>query len=230
MRAIAIIPARGGSKRIPGKNIRDFLGEPIISYSIRAALASGLFKDVVVSTDSKLIADIALKYGAKVPFLRSEQNSNDHATTSDVILEVLSKLGETNIVYDYVCCIYPTAPFVTPQKLTDAYNLLLNSNYDSVLPVCAFSYPIQRALNRSQNGKTGFIYPEHETTRSQDLENTYHDAGQFYWLNTKTFLDNRKIFTVNTGSLIVDEMEVQDIDQETDWLLAELKYKLYKIS
>lgn len=223
--SIAIIPARGGSKRIPNKNIREFVGSPILSYSIKAALDSGLFHKVIVSTDSTEIAELAVKFGATVPFMRSVENSGDFATTADVISEVISKLHEKGEEYSAVCCIYPTAPFVTAAKLIDTFALLNSGSYDSVLPVCAFSFPVQRSLKLGKDGIAAFVYPEFENTRSQDLEKYYHDAGQFYWLKTTSFLKDRKIISGNTGAIIVNETEVQDIDNETDWQLAEIKYQ-----
>jgi pseudaminic acid cytidylyltransferase len=222
---IAIIPARGGSKRIPNKNMRDFLGKPIISYSIKAALESSLFNKVIVSTDSNEIAAIAKQYGASVPFMRSAENSGDYSTTADVISEVLSKLIESGESYDAVCCIYPTAPFVTAEKLIESYTLLNSGNYDSVLPVCAFSYPIQRSLKLNERGQATWMYPQFENARSQDLEKSFHDAGQFYWMKTASFIKEKKIVSNNTGAIILDELEVQDIDNEADWKLAELKYQ-----
>jgi pseudaminic acid cytidylyltransferase len=227
MAKIAIIPARSGSKRIPSKNIKHFLGKPIISYSIEAALNSGLFDEVMVSTDDDQIAIIAKQYGANVPFFRSEKNSNDFATTFDVIEEVILKYKELDIVFDFICCIYASAPFVTEKKLTDSFHILNQNNFDSVFPIMPFGFPIQRALRQEEN-KVSFFYPEFSLSRSQDLEKSYHDAGQFYWMNTEICLNNKSIVTNNTGSMILTELEGQDIDNETDWQIAELKYKLNK--
>lgn len=225
MANVAIITARGGSKRIPRKNIKDFLGKPIIAYSIEVALTSGLFEEVMVSTDDDEIAQIALSYGAKVPFLRSKQTSDDFAGTTEVILEVLNDLLGIGKQFKNACCIYPTAPFISKQTLTQAYNLLTNKKFDSVFPVCQFSYAIQRALEIN-NSKISMVYPENLNKRSQDLQPRYHDAGQFYWMNVGAFFKEKKIFTNNSGSITLNELQVQDIDSETDWKLAELKHSL----
>ena len=226
MASLCIIPARGGSKRIPRKNIKSFLGKPIIGYSIEAALSSGLFDEVMVSTDDLEIAEIGKKYGAKVPFLRSENNSNDYATTFDVIEEVIKKYKKLDKSFDYVCCLYSCSPFVNELKLKEAFDLMLTENFDSVFPVMPFGFPIQRALQLNDNNKIDFFYPEYSLTRSQDLKLLYHDAGQFYWMKTEKCLLEKKIVTNNTGIIVITEMEGQDIDTEIDWKLAELKYEL----
>lgn len=225
MANVAIITARGGSKRIPRKNIKDFLGKPIIAYSIEIALNSGLFDYVMVSTDDDEIAEVAKRYGAQVPFIRSKQTADDFTGTADVVLEVLNDLSKIGKQFDNACCIYPTAPFITKQSLTEAYNLLQHHTFDSVFPVCPFSSPILRAL-KIKDSKTSMIWPENINKRSQDLEPTYHDAGQFYWMNVHLFLIEKKLYTNNTGSIILSELQTQDIDNESDWKLAELKYKL----
>jgi len=226
MASLCIIPARGGSKRIPRKNIKSFLGKPIIGYSIEAALSSGLFDEVMVSTDDLEIAEIGKKYGAKVPFLRSENNSNDYATTFDVIEEVIKKYKKLDKSFDYVCCLYSCSPFVNELKLKEAFDLMLTENFDSVFPVMPSGFPIQRALQLNENNKIDFFYPEYSLTRSQDLKLLYHDAGQFYWMKTEKCLLEKKIVTNNTGIIVITEMEGQDIDTEIDWKLAELKYEL----
>ncbi len=224
---ICIIPARGGSKRIPRKNIKPFLGKPIIAYSIQAALDSGLFDEIMVSTDDNEIAEIAKQYGAKVPFLRSKKNSDDFATTFDVIEEVINAYKSNGMEFDNLCCLYSCAPFVNVQTLNSGVKLLTKNRFDTVFPILAFSFPIQRALSESE-GKITMIQEEHLTTRSQDLEERFHDAGQFYWCHTKAVMKSRKLLTSNTGGLVISELEAQDIDTETDWKLAELKYKLSK--
>lgn len=224
MKSIAIITARGGSKRIPKKNIRDFLGKPIIAYSIEAALKSGVFDEVMVSTDSEEIADIAKKYGAKVPFFRSEATSNDFATTTDVILEVIDEYEKRGEVFDYGVCIYPTAPFVTGEKLKCAFDKLIESKAETLIPVVAFSYPPKRALVIKED-RLVFEYPEFMDSRSQDLEKEYHDVGQFYCFNINAFKKNKKLMTGDIIPYIVDETEVQDIDNESDWKIAELKFQ-----
>jgi len=226
MAKIAIIPARGGSKRIPRKNIKLFLGMPIISYSIKVALECGLFDEVMVSTDDDEIADIAQDFGANVPFLRSRENSNDFATTIDVILEVIKMYeSKCSTSFHTGCCIYPTAPFTTASQLKDSYYQLLDKKFDSVFPVLRFGYPIQRAL-AMRDQKVTMINPEHINSRSQDLEPLYHDSGLFYWFNVKAIIKNQKMFTENSGGIIISELHAQDIDNEIDWKLAELKYKL----
>jgi len=224
MTNLAIIPARGGSKRIPGKNIKSFLGKPIIAYSIEAALKSGLFNEVMVSTDDVEIAKIAKLYGAKVPFLRSRNNADDYAVLADVVEEVLGQY-EKEIKFDNVCCILPTAPFVTSTKIEKAYSKLLDNSFDSVFPVLEFSFPIQRSLQVKDN-KVEMVWNEYLNSRSQDLEARYHDSGQFYWLNVSSFSNEKKLFMTNSGALVISELHAQDIDTETDWKLAEIKYKL----
>lgn len=225
MANVAIITARGGSKRIPRKNIKLFRGKPIIAYSIETALSSGLFDYVMVSTDDNEIAEVAKNYGAEVPFARSSETADDFAGTAEVILEVLTELKNIGKQFDNACCIYPTAPFITKQTLEDSLNLLVEKKFNNVFPVCPFSYPIQRALEINDS-KIKMMWAENLNKRSQDLQTTYHDAGQFYWLKVKTFLLDKKVFTQNTGSIILNELQVQDIDTETDWKIAELKHSL----
>ena len=222
---ICIIPARGGSKRIPRKNIKEFLGKPIIAYSIKAAIDSGLFDEVMVSTDNLEIADIAKKYGAKVPFMRSANNSDDFATTFDVIKEVINYYKDQSIEFDNLCCLYSCAPFVNPKVLLRAYNQLTKKNFDTVFPIIPFSFPIQRALRVNQ-GKVSMILEANLNIRSQDLEKSFHDAGQFYWCNTKQLFISEKLITFNSGGIEISELDAQDIDTHRDWVLAELKYKL----
>lgn len=225
MSSVCVITARGGSKRILRKNIKDFLGKPIIAYSIEVALSSGLFDEVMVSTDDQEIAEIALQYGAKVPFMRSEKNSDDYSGTYDVINEVLGEYMKLGREFDYLCCLYPTAPFVSENLLKEGYKLLESKDYNTVFPVCSFSAPIQRAL-KWDGEKVSMFQPENKNKRSQDLEPAYHDAGQFYWLNVNLMIVEGQLFTSNSGVLILDEAEVQDIDNPIDWELAELKYKM----
>ncbi|MES2427304.1 MAG: pseudaminic acid cytidylyltransferase [Bacteroidota bacterium] len=222
-KCIAIITARGGSKRIPRKNIKDFLGSPIIKYSIDAALGAGCFDEVMVSTDDDEIASIALSLGAKVPFLRSKDNSNDNATTANVVTEVLSSYKSLGIEFEYVCCIYPTAPFVIAQKLNNAYNKLVESKAKTLVPVVSFGFPILRSF-KIENGMVKMNWPEHMLSRSQDLPPAYHDCGQFYFLNTEAFLQSKQLFTDFTIPYEMPESEVQDIDNEEDWKIAEIKY------
>lgn len=225
MNNLAIIPARGGSKRILGKNIKSFLGKPILEYSINAAIKSNLFSEVMVSTDSDEIAQVAKRAGADIPFIRSEENANDYATLADVINEVLKVYEESGKKFDNVCCILPTAPFVTNRKIADALKVLNQNKFDTVFPVIEFSYPIQRSL-KFTGDKIQMVDDKYLNTRSQDLDSRYHDAGQFYWINAEVFVKNKKLFTDNSGAIIISELEAQDIDTMTDWQLAEIKYKM----
>ncbi len=225
MSNLAIIPARGGSKRIPRKNIKEFLGKPIIAYSIEAALKTGLFDEVMVSTDDGEIAEIAIKYGARVPFFRSGKNADDYATTVDVLIEVIEEYKAQGRSFDNIACLYPSAPFTTSIKLKEAYTILTSKKLDAVFPVMPFSFPIQRSLKLS-DGKLEYFYPEFENSRSQDLEMAYHDAGQFYFINTSSLLIKKSILSKNTGAILITELEAQDIDNETDWKIAEIKYEL----
>lgn len=224
-RTIAVITARGGSKRIPKKNIKEFCGKPIIAYSIQAALDSGLFDEVMVSTDSGEIAEVARTYGAAVPFMRSEKNANDHATTADVLLEVLSEYEKRGQEFDYMVCIYPTAPFVTPDKLTHGLELLKKESADMVMPVVAFSYPPQRGY-MIESERLYMKWKENLNVRSQDLETMYHDCGQFYCYEVEPYRKKKGQISQGIVPMILDEREVQDIDNESDWKIAEMKYKL----
>lgn len=225
MKKICIIPARGGSKRIPKKNIKLFLGKPIISYSILAALESNLFDEVMVSTDSKEVAEIAIKYGAKIPFFRSKENSNDLASTIDVIIEVLEFYSKQGLNFEYGCCLYPTAPFAKKHLLVETYNSLIKENCNVVLPVVAYSQPVQRAFKIDKNNRISLLNKKHEFTRSQDLETIYHDSGQFYWFNTEKLLVDKIFFNNNTVGYKISEYEAQDIDNIYDWDIAEIKFK-----
>lgn len=222
---IAIITARGGSKRIPRKNIKEFCGKPILAYSIQAAVDSGIFDTVMVSTDDEEIAEIARQYGAEVPFYRSAETANDFATTNDVLLEVLSEYEKRGQKFDMAVCIYPTAPFVTAEKIRAAVEQLSKSDADTLIPVVAFSYPPQRAMI-VEEGRLVFEYPQYLDSRSQDLKPHYHDVGQFYVFRTAAFQVNRKLMVGNILPMVVSELEVQDIDNQTDWEIAEMKYRL----
>ena len=224
---IAIIPARGGSKRIPKKNIKNFLGKPIISYTIEAAKESNLFDEIMVSTDSVEIAEIAMQCGAVVPFLRRSEMSNDYVTTDDVLLDVLQEYKKVNREFCYMACIYPTAPFVTAASLQNAMKMLeTHSKASMVMPVAAFSYPPQRCYTIDEEGMVVFKHPEYITSRSQDLEILYHEVGQYYIFNVEKFIKAEGKVYENIIPIVVDEMSVQDIDQEKDWKLAEMKYKI----
>jgi len=223
MASICIIPARGGSKRIPRKNIKPFLGKPIIAYSIETALKSNLFDEVMVSTDDDEIAEIAIQYGAKVPFLRSEESANDYATTFQVLEEVLNTYKTMGRTWDNICCLYPCAPFVSSELLLRSSQKL--KDFDTVLPIIEYGHPIQRSLVMKEELVT-FLHAENELTRSQDLEPRYHDAGQFYFCNVEKLLMNKSILSKKTTSIIISELESQDIDNHVDWKMAELKYQL----
>lgn len=224
MKRLAIITARGGSKRIPRKNIKLFLGKPILAYSIEAAVASGLFDEVMVSTEDEEIAEIAKQYGAKVPFYRSEKTAGDFATTNDVLLEVIDEYEKRGKFFDAACCVYPTAPFVTAEKIKDAMTQLEASDADTLIPVVQFSYPPQRAMV-IRKGQLEFKYLEYIDSRSQDLEKEYHDVGQFYCFKVPAYKENKKLMLGSILPYVVDEMEVQDIDNESDWKIAEIKYQ-----
>lgn len=222
---LCIIPARGGSKRIPRKNIKNFLGKPILAYSIEAALKSDLFQEVMVSTEDEEIAEIAKQFGAKIPFFRSEAASDDFATTLDVIREVVESYNALGKQFEHICCIYPTAPFVSDKKIMDAFRVLIEQDFDSVLPVMKYSFPIQRSFEMEVSSKIRYRFEEFKNARSQDLTTVYHDAGQFYWMKD-VVLNSDSIITCNSGSIEINELEGQDIDSEVDWKLAELKYGL----
>lgn len=223
--SIAIIPARGGSKRIPGKNVKEFCGKPMIAYSIQAALDSGVFDEIMVSTDSAEIAQTAVSYGANVPFLRSDKTADDFATTSEVLLEVIDQYEKRKVSFTYACCIYPTAPFVTGAKLKTAMQELKKNPAHTVLPVVAFSYPPQRGMTVT-DGYASLKWAQYRDCRSQDLEKLYHDCGQYYAFSIEQLKQTKNIMSGKLLALVQPELEVQDIDTPQDWQLAELKYKL----
>lgn len=226
-KCIAIIPARGGSKRIPKKNIKKFCGKPILQYAVMAAINSGIFDRVIVSTDSQEIANIALGLGAEVPFLRDSSTSDDMSTLGDALFETINRLNLSNNNLDYLCCILPTSPFLTSSFLVNSENLFQKGEYESLFPVKKYSYPIWRSLKLDENESTySMLWPEHLNTRSQDLKDVFHDAGMFYFLRTEAFIKNRSVFLEKNGVIEVKPWFVQDIDDETDWEYAEIKYKL----
>jgi len=227
MSNLAIITARGGSKRIPRKNIKEFCGKPIIDYSIEAAIKSGCFDEVMCSTDDDEIAEVAKRYGATVPFMRSAATANDFATTADVLNEVIAEYQKRGKNFDYFCCLYPTAPFVNAQRIKDGYDIMVAHNAAGAMPVVQYSYPIQRAL-RVTDGAISMREIEHLRSRSQDLEPMYHDAGQYYWYRTDAFLKNPNIMTSDPVAIITPEEEVQDIDTLDDWKMAEVKFAMLK--
>lgn len=225
MKSLCIIPARSGSKRIPRKNIKPFMGKPIMAYSIEAALNSELFDEVMVSTDDEEFVCVAKKYGASVPFLRSKATANDYATTVDVLLEVIETYKHIGMNYDTICCLYSTAPFVTSERLKEAYSKL-SDKVDACFTMVEYSYPIQRSLIINEAGFVEMKYPEQIKSRTQDLERVFHDAGQFYFVKTKTLIEEKTVWCKHTFPLVLPELEVQDLDTHTDWQLAEMKYKL----
>ena len=222
MRNLCIIPARGGSKRIPRKNVKPFLGKPMLAYSIETATKSGLFNEIMVSTDDEEIAEVARQYGAKVPFMRSAETANDYATTADVLKEVITKYQELGMIFDNFCCFYATAPLVQSKDMISAFERLQKSEFTCVYPVVQFSYPIWRCLDLAEDGTMTRHWPEFENSRSQDLPKEYHDTGTFYWYKTKEWLSGN----IKVGGIEVSETTIQDIDTETDWKLAELKFSL----
>ncbi len=228
LKKLAVITARGGSKRIPQKNIKDFCGKPIIAYTIKAALDSNIFDEVMVSTDSEEIKQIALDYGANVPFMRSARTSDDYATTEDVIMEVVTAYRREGKEYPYVCCLYPTAPFITPDILKEAMRIMEEKKPSVVIPVVQFSYPPQRCFIINDEGYAQFKYPEYVRTRSQDLEKEYHDAGQFYVYDVEKLFEKKGIIEDDFYPIVLSEVMVQDIDTLDDWKLAEVKYELLK--
>jgi pseudaminic acid cytidylyltransferase len=224
MNNLAIIPARGGSKRIPRKNIKNFLGKPIITYSIEAAIRSQLFSEVMVSTDDDEIAKIAKNAGASVPFFRSVNNSDDTAILIDVILEVVSEYRNQGRTFNSICCVMPTSPFITNKFLKESYDLLLENEFSSVIPIVEYGYPIQRAFILNNN-KLSMKWPDNYIARSQDLQKSYHDSGMFFWLTLEGLKKYNSGVNNNTGGYIVPESEVHDIDNEEDWILSEIKYQ-----
>ncbi len=224
-KCLAVITARGGSKRIPHKNIKEFCGKPMIEYSIQAALGSNVFDEVMVSTDDDEIAQIARKAGAQVPFLRSEGTSGDMAMTHEVLIEVLREYEHQRRKFDIVCCIYPTAPFLTSGRLKEAVEKLQETGADGVVPVVRYSFPPQRCFV-IEDGRVKYKWPKNRLKRSQDLEPYYHDCGQFYFMRVQPFLTQENMILENTIPFLMDELEVQDIDTLEDWKIAELKYRL----
>jgi pseudaminic acid cytidylyltransferase len=225
---IAIIPARGGSKRIPHKNTREFAGKPMIAHAITAAIQSGLFEHIVVTTDDEEISSIAREWGAETPFARPEELADDHTPTGPVIAHAITACKALGWDIDYVCCIYPGVPFIQVDDITCALELLQTSRVDYSFPITEFPSAIQRALRRQQNGKIQPFYPEYELTRTQDLESSFYDAGQFYWGKTEAWLTNVKIHRSGVG-LNIPNSRVVDIDTPDDWARAELFYRVFQM-
>lgn len=217
---VAIIPARGGSKRIPRKNIKDFAGRPMIAHTIVAALESGCFERVLVSTDDQEIAAIARQWGAEVPFVRPPELSDDKTATAPVVLHALDWLKANGDEPDYACCIYATAPFLQGRYLQHGLDTLRATGATTAFSVTSFAFPIYRGLQLDQNGVVSMIWPEHKLTRSQDLPEAYHDAGQFYWLNSSKFREGGSLYAPDSRAVILPRRLVQDIDTPEDWDVA----------
>ncbi len=222
---IAIIPARGGSKRIPRKNIKEFHGKPMIAYSIEAAVNSQCFDKIIVSTDDAEIAEVAIKHGAEVPFIRPDNISDDYATTLDVIKHAIEFTESQGWAVKNVCCIYATAPFLLPEFIQKGLDELTSAKIDYAFSATSFPFPIQRALKLSDEQRVEMFQPEHLNTRSQDLEEAYHDAGQFYWGTKSAFLQRKPFFSPQSKAVLLPRKRVQDIDTNEDWELAEALYK-----
>lgn len=225
MANLCIIPARHNSKRIPQKNIKLFFGKPILAYSIELAIKSKLFDEVMVSTDDDKIASISKQYGASIPFLRSKNNSDDFASTYDVLLEVLNQYQNNNQTYEYLCCLYATCPLLDVDSLIEGFRKLKKYDYDSVFPICEYKHPIQRAL-KYNNNKVSMFNNQFLNSRSQDLEKAFYDPGQFYWLDVEKLYFNDGLYSKNSGAIIIDESLVQDINDPEDWEITEKKYRL----
>lgn len=221
---LAVIPARGGSKRIPRKNIRPFCGKPMIAWSIEAARQSGCFDRIIVSTDDGEIAAVARDFGADVPFLRPPELSDDHTGTIPVIAHAIQWQQQHGESPTEACCIYATAPFVRAEDLQRGLDLLKHADCDYAFSVTSYAFPIQRALRIKENGRMEMFQPDHFNTRSQDLEESYHDAGQFYWGNTRAWLAGTPIFS-QSAPVILPRCRVQDIDTPEDWARAEWLFK-----
>lgn len=222
---LAVIPARGGSKRIPRKNIKCFCGKPIIAWSIEAAIISGCFDRVIVSTDDAEIADVAKKYGAEVPFLRPDNLADDYIGTIPVVRHAIEQIAELDGSPEFVCCLYATAPFVIDEDIREGYRLLQDSGADYTISVTSYAFPIQRAIRVTEQGRVEMFFPEYMDTRSQDLQESWHDAGQFYWGRADAWREERKIFSSSSLPVVLPRYRVQDIDSPEDWIHAELMFK-----
>jgi len=226
---LCVIPARGGSKRIPRKNIKLFHGKPIISYSIEAALKSNCFDKVIVSTDDNEIAEIAQQYGAEIPFIRPKELADDYAGTIPVINHAINWFIEQNEIPKYVCCIYATAPLIQVGSIQKAYDLMQQEKAEYCFTATSFPFPIQRAIKIQADKRLAMFYPEHFNTRSQDLEEAYHDAGQFYWGKSEAFLQEKPLFSEVAVPYLLPRNLVQDVDTFEDWEQAEALFKLHTI-
>lgn len=227
-KTIAIIPARGGSKRIPRKNIKEFCGKPMLEWCMEAALESNRFDHILVSTDDDEIAAVAEQAGASVPFRRPAHLADDFTATRPVVNHAIENAQILYGEISYVCCIYPTAPFLTSDTIRASGDLLREKKMDFVFSCTTFAYPIQRALRMTECGGVEMMWPEHRTTRSQDLEEGYHDAGQFYWGRAEAFLDGQHIFGLGSAPWVLPRHIVHDIDTPEDWLRAELAFQVLR--
>jgi len=223
--SIAIIPARRGSKRIPGKNIKSFCGRPVISYSIEKAKRTGLFDRVIVSTDSPEIAEVARHYGAEVPYLRPAELADDFSTSDDVLVHALQLLEEKNQLPETCCCIYATAPFLQIKSLREGLDLIRNNPESASFAVAKSPWPILRSLKMCPDKRIKLFWPEHERSRSQDLREAFFDAGQFYWVHTRSFLRNKTTFPEVSYPVIIPRYLAHDLDDQEDWQAAEIVYK-----
>jgi N-acylneuraminate cytidylyltransferase len=225
MHRVAIIPARGGSKRIPRKNIKEFCGKPMIAWSIEAAKSSGCFDKIIVSTDDAKIADVAREWGATVPFMRPAKLSDDYAGTLPVIRHAVEWLSEREAPVDYACCLYATAPFVSADDLRRGWELIQQQGCSYAFSVTSYAFPIQRAVRITESGRVGMFNPEYFNTRSQDLEEAWHDAGQFYWGAAQAWRDEQAIFGEESIPVKLPRHRVQDIDTPEDWARAEWLFR-----
>ena len=223
---LCVIPARGGSKRIPGKNIKEFYGFPIIAYSIKAAISSQYFDKIIVSTDDQEIAEVAKLYGAEVPFIRPDELANDHATILPVVKHAIEWFEKRGQSPKDVCCLFATAPFVSPDDIKKAYKQLKETQTDYCFTVTSAGFPIQRAFKLTQERRIKMLYPEFFESRSQDLEGVYHDAGQFYWGKSEAFKQLIPVFSEVATSYILPRYLVNDIDTEEDWARAEIMFRV----
>lgn len=223
---LAVIPARGGSKRIPRKNIKEFCGKPMIAYSIECAINSGLFDDVIVSTDDAEIAAVAESYGARIPFMRPAELANDHAGTIPVIAHAIDALRRAGAEPEAVCCIYATAPFVRADDLLQGLQKLESGCWDYVFSATSFGYPIFRSFKQLPDGAVEMFYPEYFETRSQDLPEAFHDAGQFYWGRPEAWVSEIRIFGPMSTVVTIPRWLVQDIDTPEDWTRAEIQMQV----
>jgi len=227
MSSVAIIPARGGSKRIPGKNIRPFMGKPIIGYSIEAAKATGLFQRIIVSTDSDEIAQISKKFGAEIPFIRPLEIASDSVHSDVPVLHALEWLRDHDCKVEFICCIYATAPLILPEYICKGFQLLVNEGANSAFSVTSFSYPIFRGLKIKRDGRLEMILPQYLAAHSQDLPKAYYDAAQFYWARADAFLKEKTFLSSDAYPVVIPRAMVQDIDTLEDWEMAEILYRAY---